>query len=88
VLIPTASLEWQHEFNSDLDAVTARFINDPTQTPFSLLGNPLENSFIRFGLGMSFVMSHGRSGFLLYEHTFGQDGVRQDNLGFGIRIEF
>jgi uncharacterized protein with beta-barrel porin domain len=88
VLIPTASLEWQHEFDSDSNAITARFINDPTQTPFSLLGNPLENSFVRFGLGTSFVMSHGRSGFILYEHTFGQDGIRQDNLGLGIRIEF
>jgi uncharacterized protein with beta-barrel porin domain len=88
VLIPTASLEWQHEFNSDQNATTAHFVNDPTQTPFSLLGNPLENSFVRFGLGSSFVMAHGRSGFILYEHTFGQDGVRQDNLGVGIRIEF
>jgi outer membrane autotransporter protein len=88
VLIPTASLEWQHEFDSDSNEITAHFINDPTQTPFSLLGNPLENSFVRFGLGTSFVMSHGRSGFILYEHTFGQDGIRQDNLGLGIRIEF
>jgi uncharacterized protein with beta-barrel porin domain len=88
VFIPTASLEWQHEFNSDEQAVTAHFTNDPLQTPFSVFGDPLQNSFIRFGLGASFVMSQGRSGFILYEHTFGQDGVRQDNLGFGIRIEF
>lgn len=88
VFIPTASLEWQHEFNGDMNAITARFINDPTHTPFTLLGNTLENSFVRMGLGASFVLSQGRSGFVLYEHTFGQDGLHQDNLGVGIRIEF
>jgi uncharacterized protein with beta-barrel porin domain len=88
VLIPTASLDWQHEFNSDPNAITAHFINDPTQTSFTLLGDPLENSFVRLGVGASFVMPHGRSGFILYEHTFGQDGLRQDNIGLGIRIEF
>ena len=41
VFIPTASLEWQHEFNSDEQAVTAHFTNDPSQTPFSVVGDPL-----------------------------------------------
>ncbi len=88
VFIPTASLEWQHEFKSDLSAITARFANDPTQTPFSLTGAPLDNSFFRLGLGMSFVLAHGRSGFILYEHMLGREGMSQDNLGIGFRIEF
>ncbi|MEO7477871.1 MAG: autotransporter domain-containing protein, partial [Lysobacteraceae bacterium] len=88
VFIPTASLEWQHEYKSDLQAITARFTNDPTQTSFSLNGVPLDNSFFRLGLGFSVVLSRGRSGFVLFEHMLGRNGMTQDNLGLGIRIEF
>ena len=88
VFIPTASFEWQHEFKSDLSAITARFLNDPTQTSFSLSGTPMDNSFFRMGLGMSFVWPHGKSGFILYEHMLGREGMSQDNLGLGMRIEF
>ncbi|MEO7251100.1 MAG: autotransporter domain-containing protein, partial [Arenimonas sp.] len=88
VFIPTASFEWQHEYKSDLQAITARFANDPTQTAFSLVGVPLDDSFFRVGAGFSFVLPHGRSGFLLYEHMLGRQGMTQDNFGVGIRIEF
>ena len=88
VFIPTASFEWQHEYKSDLQAITARFANDPTQTSFSLTGVPLDNSFFRVGAGFSVVLAHGRSGFVLYEHMLGRSGMTQDNLGLGIRIEF
>ena len=88
VFIPTVSLEWQHEFKRDLQAITARFTNDPTQTPFSLTRTPLDNSFFRVGSGFSIVLPRGRSGFVLYKHMLGRQGISQDNLGVEIRIEF
>lgn len=88
VVVPTGSIEWQHTFNSPSNAVSAHFTADPNKTPFDIVGNPLDTSFIRLGLGSSFVFTHGRSGFVLYEHTFGRNGMSQDNLGVGLRIEF
>ena len=39
-------------------------------------------------VGLSVIMQRGKSGFLIYERTVGRDGFFQDNLGFGVRIEF
>ena len=39
-------------------------------------------------MGVSLILERGRSGFVLHERTVGRDGFFQDNLGFGVRIEF
>ncbi len=88
VLTPHFQLEWEHEFNSDPGAVTARFVNDPTGTEIILTDEPYDSDFFRIGLGLSAIMSKGRSGFLYYEKTLGREGVSQDNLALGFRLEF
>ncbi|MGH8049907.1 MAG: autotransporter domain-containing protein [Arenimonas sp.] len=88
VLTPHFQLEWEHEYNSDPGAATARFINDPTGTEITLSDAPYDADFYRIGLGLSAIMSKGRSGFMYYEKTFGRDGVNQQNLALGLRIEF
>ncbi|MEO8160389.1 MAG: autotransporter domain-containing protein, partial [Arenimonas sp.] len=88
VLVPTASLEWNHEFRDDLNAVSAHFIFDPTKTTFSIPGNATDANYLRMSLGLSLVMSHGRSAFALYDRMLGRDGQSQENLSIGIRIEF
>jgi uncharacterized protein YhjY with autotransporter beta-barrel domain len=88
VLIPHLQFEWQHEFDEDPSAVTAHFLNDPTATPFSVTGDALDTDYFRFGLGMSFVLAKGRSGFFFYEKTFSQERLSQDRFALGLRIEF
>ncbi|HMB57873.1 MAG TPA: autotransporter domain-containing protein [Arenimonas sp.] len=88
VLIPHLQLEWQHEFKSDPAAVEAHFLYDPTSTPFTIHGDRTDTDFYRIGLGLSMVLTHGRSGFFYYEKLVGKDGVSQDNLALGLRIEF
>lgn len=88
VLTPHFQIEWEHEYNSDPGAATARFINDPTGTEITLSDAPYDSDFYRIGLGLSAIMSKGRSGFMYYEKTFGRDGVNQQNLALGLRIEF
>jgi outer membrane autotransporter protein len=85
---PTLMLEWNHEFRDMLDGITAHFTHDPTATTITVGGEPSDSNYLRFGIGMSIVMAHGRSGFFLYDHTFAQDGRSQENLAIGIRIEF
>ena len=88
VLTPHFQFEWEHEFNSDPGAATARFVNDPTGTEIELSDAPYDADFYRIGLGLSAIMSKGRSGFLYYEKTIGRDGISQDNLALGMRLEF
>jgi len=42
----------------------------------------------RSGAGMSFVMTHGRSGFFYYERLINRERFAQNSLAFGIRLEF
>jgi uncharacterized protein with beta-barrel porin domain len=88
VFVPTASVEWEREFKDDLDALTARFLYDPTGTPIVVTSDPLDNQYFRLGVGLSLVLRGGRSGFILSERMVGRDGMAQDNLSLGVRIEF
>jgi outer membrane autotransporter protein len=88
VLMPHAQLEWEHEFKSDPQAITAHFLNDPTSTPISFKGDVRDTDFFKLGVGMSMVMAHGRSGFFYVEDLLGRKGYSQYNLAFGLRIEF
>jgi hypothetical protein len=73
---------------SSPDSITAHFLQDPTATQIQVNGDPIDTNFFRLGLGMSFVLPKGRSGFIYYEKTLGRTGITQDNLAIGIRLEF
>ncbi len=88
VLTPHFQLEWEHEFNSDPGAATARFVNDPTGTEIILTDEDYDSDYFRVGLGLSAIMSKGRSAFIYYDKTLGRDGISQDNLALGFRLEF
>ncbi|MEO7252240.1 MAG: autotransporter domain-containing protein, partial [Arenimonas sp.] len=88
VVIPHVQLEWQHEFRTDPSAVEAHFLYDPTATPFTITGDAVDSDFFRFGVGMSFVMTHGRSGFFYYEKLLSRERFSQDSLAIGLRLEF
>ena len=88
VLTPHFQLEWEHEFNSDPGAATARFVNDPTGTEIILTDEPYDADYFRIGLGLSAIMSKGRSAFIYYDKALGRNGISQDNLALGLRIEF
>jgi len=88
ILMPHFELEWQHEYRGDPDNFVATFINDPSATPITVTGDAIDKSYFRLGVGLSVVMTHGRSGFVLYQRVLGQKGISQENLSIGIRVEF
>ena len=88
ILMPHAEVEWQHEFQDSPDSITARFLHDPTATTIQVTGDSIDTNFFRLGLGLSFVLPKGRSGFIYYEKTLGRTGITQDNLAIGLRLEF
>ena len=88
VLMPHLQLEWEHEFRDDPQALEARFLNDPTGTAMLLRGDELDTDYFRIGLGLSMVLTKGRSGFFYYERLMGKDRTSQYNLALGFRMEF
>ncbi len=88
VLMPHLQLEWEHEFKDDPQAIEARFINDPTGSAMLVRGDPLDTNYFRLGLGLSMVLTRGRSGFMYYERLSGMNGMSQYNLAIGFRMEF
>jgi uncharacterized protein YhjY with autotransporter beta-barrel domain len=88
VLMPHMQIEWEREFKDDPQIVQASFIYDPTGTPITVTGNPEDKSFFRIGLGLSMILSRGRSGFIYYEKMIGRDRLDQDTLSMGLRMEF
>jgi uncharacterized protein with beta-barrel porin domain len=88
VVMPHAEVEWEHEFQDSPDSIVAHFIHDPTATPIQVSADSIDTDFFRLGLGLSFVFTHGRSGFIYYEKTLGRTGITQDNIAIGLRLEF
>ncbi len=88
VLIPHLQLEWEHEFRDDPQSIEARFLHDPTGAAMVLEGDPLDTDYFRIGLGLSMVLSKGRSGFFYYERLVSKAGQSQYNLALGLRMEF
>ncbi|KAA2285650.1 autotransporter outer membrane beta-barrel domain-containing protein [Arenimonas fontis] len=88
VLMPHLQLEWEHEFKDDPQAIEARFLHDPTGSTMLIRGDELDTDYLRIGLGMSMVLTKGRSGFFYYERLMAKDGMSQYNLALGFRMEF
>ncbi len=81
-------IEWKREFKDDPQTIQASFIYVPTGMAISVTGDPLDKSYFRIGLGLSMILSKGRSGFIYYEKMLGRDRLDQDTLSMGLRMEF
>lgn len=88
VVIPHLQLEWEHEFRDDPQSMEARFLHDPTGSAMLITGDPLDTDYFRLGLGLSMVLTKGRSGFFYYERLVAKDGQSQYSLAVGLRMEF
>ncbi len=88
VLMPHLQIEWEREFKDDPQSIQASFIYDPTGTPIFVTGDPEDKSYFRIGLGLSMILTKGRSGFIYYEKMIGRDRLDQDTLSLGLRMEF
>jgi outer membrane autotransporter protein len=86
VVIPHAEAEWLHEFRNDNPEVVANFVGSPLSS--TIVGDPADSNVFKLGVGLSFVLTHGRSGFIYYERLEGNSRVSQQNIALGFRIEF
>ena len=88
VLVPNATIEWNHEFKNSPQTLVTRFLADPTQTPIVITSNPPDQNYFNVGIGLNAVLPQGRSGFVTWEHLVGFAGAHENRFSLGIRIEF
>jgi outer membrane autotransporter protein len=88
VLVPNATLEWNHEFKNDPQTIVTRFLADPTQTPIVVTDTAQDQNYFNVGIGLNAVLPKGRSGFVSWEHLVGFAGAHENRFSLGIRIEF
>jgi len=88
ILSPQLRAEWAHEFQDDSRFITARFLNDPTQTQFSLHTDNPDRNFFNLGVGLTATFAEGRSAFLYYEKTLKERDLNQESIAAGVRLTF
>ncbi|MEE9320363.1 MAG: Calx-beta domain-containing protein [Granulosicoccus sp.] len=88
VFLPQVRIESEFEYEDRKEGIEAAFQNDPTQSAFTVNGNPRDTRYINVGLGTSAVFRNGKSGYLFYETRILHDYVSQHWLKLGLRIEF
>ncbi len=87
VLIPTASIEWVHEFKDNPGDVRGYFLQDTSRTWFSLPTDDYDNDYFLIGLGASAQFANGISGFIQYRQLFGYSDLDVWSLNLGVRME-
>jgi outer membrane autotransporter protein len=88
ILMPTATLEWEHEFEDDPNRVVARFAFDPTRTRLVREGDEVDSDYFNVGVGVSALFPGGRSAYVFYEELVGASRLSQGLLSLGVRLEF
>jgi uncharacterized protein YhjY with autotransporter beta-barrel domain len=88
VLVPQVRLEWEHEFLDSQRRITARFVNDPLNTPILLDTDNPDRDYFNLGAGMSAVFQRGVSAFAYYETILALKDVTAHQVTVGLRLAF
>jgi outer membrane lipase/esterase len=90
VVVPSARLDWVHEFDNDQQQVPGRFIGDvqPGGTPFFVVTNNPDRNYFDLEFSLAAQFAHGRSLFVSYNTLLGLDDVSYHGVNAGLRVEF
>lgn len=89
VLIPLLKLAILSEVNAASDPVVSRFSYDPDpDNTFTLENEGADKAFAQIGVGSSFVLKRGLSGFVQYQQLLGYSNLSAYQIQLGIRNEF
>jgi outer membrane lipase/esterase len=89
VLIPTLKITMLSETNSGFDPITSQFAYDPDpDNSFGLQNDGEDTSFWQIGVGSSFILKGGASGFIQYQRMVDYNNLSAYQIQGGIRYEF
>lgn len=87
VIVPHLRVALQQELETDQRVLTARFVNDPSNTRFRFFTDGADSSFFQLATGVSMVLENGLSGFIDYETITGYSNLKSSTLTMGLRFE-
>jgi len=88
VLLPHVNVSWLHQFDDKANKVEGYFLADSSQTLFSFDANTPDTDYFVTALGTSAVFAGGKSAFIQYETSLGQENLDIWNISAGLRLEF
>lgn len=88
IFTPQFRFEWAHEFKDDNRFISARFLDDPTSTSFSLRTDHPDRNYFNLGTGLAATFAEGKSAFIYYETVVKQQDISQHSLSAGMRFTF
>lgn len=87
VLIPQFDLAWKHDFSAGTKTVSGALAADANNTRFSFATNESSSDYLKTGIGVSYVMVGGNTGFMYLENYFGRKDFSEYNFSIGVRFE-
>jgi outer membrane lipase/esterase len=87
VIVPTVSADYIHEFKNDQRNITARFIQDTSNTNFLIATDTPDRDYIIMNAGLSAQFTHGISAFVSYDTVQAHSFVSNHNFTGGVRVE-
>lgn len=93
-LVPSVSLGYIHEFESDMRIINAELIdfadvtNDPTKKFVSFQTNAADKDYLRIGASLTAQLKRGTSLYAAYSGTFGHDWRDESSFGIGFSQTF
>lgn len=87
VLVPQLSLELFNIHDQDTPITTSSFVLDSANNKLTYLGDSVDDSYLRFGIGLTKVIPNGIMAFVRYERDFERDNFDAHRIAAGIRVE-
>mgnify|MGYP003481460822 CR=1 FL=1 len=88
VVVPQLRLEYQKEFEDDLQQVTAQFVLDPTGNQYLMTGGSGDKESLNAGFSLAIIRPNGWMPFFDYSILLGNDGLDRQRATLGLRVEF
>ncbi len=86
VLLPSARVEWEHEYKDSSRSLSASFVTG--QTAFNIQTDNPDRNYFHFDVGLSATFTAGRSAFINYGTVLGQTDIVDHSFTAGLRLEF
>ena len=88
VLTPQVMVEWRHEYADNKRNITAKYINDVTNTFFAIPTDDPDRDYVALGASLAAQFARGVGAFVSFETYLGLKNVSNYQFTGGIRVEF
>ena len=88
VIVPFASIEWNHEFDNDTRSLTAKYTSDPFNNFFAIPTDNPDRNYATLSIGASAQFRNGFSAFATLSTVEGLKDVKNRGIVVGLRKEF